>query len=106
MSIFTAVLSTTVLPLDGTYRVETITGCPDISKVPHFIGHPDTIALVESLGAVQSKSKFFTGLQPGQQAICFPIQQGKSSRVINGFPSPHQSVQMEDLSIRVITRLA
>jgi hypothetical protein len=102
-----AVLSTTVLPLDGTYRVETVSGsgCPNITGIPHYIGHPDTKALVESLGAVQAESKLFPGLQPGEKAVCFPIQQGKSSRASEGFTSPHQSVSMKDLSVRVITRI-
>jgi hypothetical protein len=67
--------------------VETIQGCPDIAGVPHYIGHPDTRALVESLGAVQAEAKFFAGLEVDQQAICFPIQQGKSSRASEGFTS-------------------
>jgi hypothetical protein len=102
-----AVLSTTVLPLDGTYKVETLPAgnLPDIAGVPHYIGHPDTKALVETLGAVQAESKLFPGLQPGEQAICFPIQQGKSSRASEGFTSPHQSVSLDDLSVRVITRI-
>lgn len=102
---FVAVLSTTVLPLDGTYRVETIQGSPDIAGVPHYIGHPDTRNLVESLGAVQAETKLFSGLQSGEQAVCFPIQQGKSSRASEGFTSPHQSVSLSDLSVRVITRI-
>jgi hypothetical protein len=116
---FVAVLSTTVLPLDGTYRVETIQAlgtCPncrgtgevlniDITGVPHYIGHPDTRALVESFGAVQAETKLFAGLQLGEQAVCFPIQQGKSSRASEGFTSPHQAVGLEDISIRVITRM-
>ena len=101
---FVAVLSTTVLPLDGTYRVETILNI-DITGVPHYIGHPDTRALVESFGAVQAETKLFAGLQLGEQAVCFPIQQGKSSRASEGFTSPHQAVGLEDISIRVITRM-
>jgi hypothetical protein len=102
-----AVLSTTVLPLDGTYKVETLPAgnLPDIVGVPHYIGHPDTRNLVESLGSVQAKTKLFSGLKPGEQAVCFPIQQGKSSRATEGFTSPHQSVSMNDLSVRVITRI-
>lgn len=104
---FTAVLSTTVLPLDGTYKVTTLPAgeIPNIASVPHYIGHPDTKALVEQLGAVQASTRLFAGLQVGEQAICFPIQQGKSSRATEGFTSPHQSVSLEDLSVRVIMRL-
>jgi hypothetical protein len=102
---FTAILSTTVLPLDGTYRVETLPGCPDITGVPHYVGHPDTKEIVESMGAVPAPTKLFLGLEPGQQAVCFPIQQGKSTRATEGFTTPHQGVSMEDLQVRVITRL-
>jgi hypothetical protein len=104
---YKAVLSTTVLPLDGTYRVETLPAgnLPDIVGVPHYIGHPDTRNLVEALGAVQAETKLFSGLNPGERAVCFPIQQGKSTRVTEGFTSPHQSVSLSDLSVRIITRI-
>jgi len=101
---FVAVLSTTVLPLDGTYRVETLSSCPDISGIPHYIGHPDTKAIVESLGAVQAPTKLFSGLQPGEQAICFPIQQGKSNRAETGNITVDQHVDLSMLSVRVMTR--
>lgn len=104
---FVAVLSTTVLPIDGVYRVHTLPkgDLPNIKGVPHYIGHPATKAIVESLGAVEASTKLFPGLQPGEQAICFPIAQGKSTRAQDGFTSPHQDVRLEDLQIRVITRL-
>ncbi len=100
-----AVLSTTVLPLDGVYRIETVKEYPNIENVPHFIGHPDTKSIVESLGAVQSETKLFEGLQPGEKAVCFPIAQGKSSRKEDGFSNPHQNIDISDLTIRVITRI-
>lgn len=105
--LYKAVLSTTVLPLDGTYRVHTLPPgeIPDIAGVPHYIGHPDTRTIVESLGAVPAPEKLFAGLQPGEQAVCFPIQQGKSTRATDGFTSPHQDVNLLDLSIRVIKRV-
>lgn len=104
---FVAVLSTTVLPLDGTYRVETLPpgDIPSLVGVPHYIGHPDTKAIVEELGAVPAQTKLFPGLAVGEQAICFPIAQGKSTRAENGFTSPHQNVSLQDLQVRVITRL-
>jgi len=104
---FVAILSTTVLPLDGTYRVETLPPgeVPDITGVPHYIGHPDTKQIVEGLGAVPTSTKLFPGQQVGEQVICFPIAQGKSTRAVDGFTSPHQTVDLADLQVRVITRL-
>lgn len=101
-----AVLSTTVLPLDGTYEVVTIDPeRVDITGVPHYIGHPATKEIVEKLGAVQAKSKLFAGLEPGEVAVCFSIKQGKSTRAKDGFTSPHQEVTTDDLICRVIRRL-
>jgi len=102
-----AVLSTTVLPLDGVYRVETLPVgfVPNLAGIPHYIGHPTTKNIVESLGAVPAPTKMFQGLLPGQQAICFPIAQEKSPRNVDGFTSPHMNVGLEDLQIRVITRI-
>jgi hypothetical protein len=103
---FVAVLSTTVLPLDGIYSIRTVSiDAVNVAGVPHYVGHPDTKAIVESLGAVQAPSKLFPGLQPGEKAVCFPIQQGKSTRKDEGFTNPHQSVTLDDLQVRVIERL-
>ncbi len=103
---FKAVLSTTVLPVDGIYEVVTLPKgeIPDIAGVPHYIGHPATKEIVESLGAVPAESKLFGGLEKGEEAVCFSIQQGKSSRAENGF-TVHQDVTLDDLSVRVIRRL-
>lgn len=98
------ILSTTVLPLDGTYRVETLNQSPSIKGVPHYIGHPSTKEIVESLGAVPAESKLFPGLSVGEQAICFPIQQGVSSRASMG-KTVDQEVDMSMLTVRLITRL-
>lgn len=102
-----AVLSTTVLPFDGEYRVETLAPghIPSLVGVPHYIGHPDTREIVEGLGAVPASTKLFPGQAVGEQVICFPIAQGKSSRATEGFTTPHQAVALEDLQVRVITRL-
>ena len=100
-----AVLSTTVLPIDGVYSVKTVNFVPNVQDVPHYIGHPDTKQLVEQLGAVQAESRLFNGLEVGQIAVCFPIQQGKSTRAVDGYTSPHQSISFDDLSVRIIERI-
>ncbi|NQS75199.1 MAG: hypothetical protein HQP61_01970 [Peptococcaceae bacterium] len=100
-----AVLSTTVLPVDGAYEVRALSECPDVTGVEHYIGHPDTKTIVEELGAIQAPSKLFFGLNPGESAICFAIRQGRSDRKEQGYTSPHQAVTMDDLSVRIITRI-
>lgn len=103
---YKAILSTTVLPKDGLYKVETLPKgvLPVIKGVPHYVGHPATREIIESLGGVKAESNLFTGLEPGEKAVCFPIQQGKSSRAEEG-KTVDQEVELSDLSIRVITRI-
>lgn len=103
---YKAVLSTTVLPLDGTYRVFSLPKgkIPNLTGILHYVGHPDTKEIVENLGAIPAPTKLFSGLEIGESAICFPITQGKSNRAINGF-TIHQEVSLDDLTVRIITRL-
>lgn len=105
IKVYKAVLSTTVLPLDGVYQVRTLEYLPDINGVPHYIGHPATKAIVEQLGAIEAPSKLFQGLEVGEAAVCFAIKQGRSNRKDEGFTTPHQEVTIDDLSIREIIRL-
>ena len=102
---YKAILSTTVLPLDGQYKVVTLGSTPDITGVPHYIGHPATRDIVESLGAVKAGSNLFAGLEVGESALCFSIKQGLSTRATEGFTSPHQEVSMDALVVRKITRV-
>lgn len=102
-----AVLSTTVLPLDGTYKVVTLPAgeVPDLTGIPHYVGHPDTKGIIEAAGAVPAPVKLFTGLQIGEAALCVPIAQGKSARDSGSGTLPNQAVTLADLSLRVLTRL-
>jgi len=106
-----AILSTTVLPLDGLYCVRTVEGAERqevISRlvgVPHYVGHPDTKMLLESLGAIPAPTKLFEGLGVGQAAICVPIKQGLSSRITDGFTVNQAISEMETLDVRVLVRI-
>lgn len=104
-----AVLSTTVLPLDGDYKIITlpddlVTGL-SLDGIPHYVGHPSTRDVVENFGAIKASTNLFAGLRPGESALCFAIKQGQSSRAKDGF-TVHQSVTLNDLTVRVITRLS
>jgi hypothetical protein len=100
-----AILSTTVLPLDGTYQVKTLNAVPDIRGVTHFIGHPATREIIENLGAVSTLQKMFKGLEVGESALACSIKQDRTNRKDNGFTSPHQDVTISDLQFRLITRI-
>jgi hypothetical protein len=102
---FEAILSTTILPLDGTYKIKTLDYIPNIQGCQNYIGHPATKEIVEKLGAVPAESKLFTGLEIGEIAVCFSIKQGQSDRSQGGTAS-NQEVDIENLSIRTILRVA
>jgi len=97
-----AVLSTTVIPLDGTYEVKTVEIPTNIKDVPHYIGHPSTKQIVESLGAIPAQFKLFGGLQVGETALTCAIKQGQSIRTTGTID---QDVTIDQLSFRVMTRL-
>lgn len=129
-----AILSTTILPLDGMYAVaseetlgplsEGVVCSPAIATsadlavaypippvtiqwkgTPHYIGHPDTAQFVESRGAIKAPSNLFRGLEVGQAALCVAIKQGRSTRATLGHTEAHQEVTKDDLVIRIIQRV-
>jgi len=100
-----AVLTTTVCPLDGVYRVETLTTRPNtLAGVPHYVGHPATKAIVEAMGAVKAPSNLFGGLAVGETALVVSIKQGRSTRAQTGV-TVDQEVTLDDLDFRALTRI-
>jgi hypothetical protein len=108
---FVAVLSTTVLPLDGTYKVRTLQGeereqaLGSLADIPHYCGHPDTKTLLEAMGAKPAPTKLFTGQKVGETVLCVPIKQGLSTRAEQGF-TVHQAIaEFGTLDVKVVERL-
>ena len=100
-----AILSTTILPLDGIYAVRTLAETPNVEWLQHYVGHPTTAAILEERGALPATFRLFPGLQPGQSCLACSIKQGESDRASKGFTTPHQDVTIEDLEFRVVTRI-
>jgi len=99
-----AILTTTVCPVDGVYRVVTLATRPDsLTGVPHYVGHPATRALVEAMGAVKAPSNLFRGLAVGETALVVSIKQGRSTRATQGV-TVDQEVTLDDLDFRTLTR--
>ena len=104
-----AILSTTILPVDGVYDITTLSGTDrekvlqNLQGVQHYIGHPATKGIVEKLGAIPAESKLFAGLEAGETAIALSIRQGVSSRKDIGH-TVHQEVSIEDLDVRIIKK--
>ena len=72
MNNIVAILSSTVLT-DGTFECQTIQFPTDLAGVPHFVGHPATKSLLETLGAVQSGQRLFGGLNVGESFLAVPL---------------------------------
>ncbi len=102
-----AVLSTTVIPQDGLYRITRLLpkDLPPLKKIQHYIGHPATKGIVEEMGAIAAPTNIFKGLQPGECAVCFPISGHLSDRYRNGYTLPHRFVTIRDLSPKLLKRL-
>lgn len=97
-----AILSTTLISVPGTYRVDELSWVPDVSGVNHYVGHPDTRRLLDAAGAVYVPG-FFNGLEPGE---CFlaarlkaPERKGEAGSV------PNQAATAADLQFLRVTRL-
>jgi hypothetical protein len=103
---FKAILSTTVLPLDGVYRVETLALFNEkmLDGVPHYVGHPDTKEQLEFYGAVKAPSNLFGGLQVGESCLCVPLAKPRDNGNSNMNVEKTLS-SYKDLSFRVLTRL-
>lgn len=99
-----AVLSSTVLISTGAYNyTEVAPGhTPDLTGLPHHVGHPATRHLVEAAGATY-KSGLFAGLAPGE---AFYVAQLRNSRKGAEFTKDHPNVLPEDLKWGLVHRLA
>ena len=105
MTPIVAILTTTVCPIDGTYRVETLATRPEsLTGIPHYVGHPATRAIVEAMGAVKAPSNLFSGLGIGETALVVSIKQGRSTRAQTGV-TVDQEITLDDLDFRALTRI-
>lgn len=69
-----AALSSTVMNVSGTYRVEVGLPMPtSLGGLPHYIGHPSTKEVLDAMGA-EKVPGLFDGLQIGESFLAFPIQ--------------------------------
>ncbi len=102
MTEFVAILSSTVLT-DGTFQCETIPFPADLYEVPHYVGHPDTKALIETLGAVQASEKLFAGLEVGDSYLAVPL--AKNVRA-EGWTVNTAVSDISQLTAKVVTRIA
>jgi hypothetical protein len=96
-----AVLSSTVLGIDGVYRRQEV-NFPNIEGVVHFVGHPNTKALIEGLGAVPSTEKLFSGLEVGQAFLAVPLAQNPREE---GWTKDTAVLSVTELKAVVITRV-
>ena len=100
-----AILSTSVMPKDGIYSIRTVNRKKiNLHGLPHYIGHPCTKKIIESMGAVAAPDRTFHGLDVGEEAICVPIKHRKNKRE-HRFARANQVVGIKDLCFRILKRI-
>jgi hypothetical protein len=119
---FVAVLSSTVLTKDGIYQYEGTDTPPDVSGLPHYVGHPATRYLLDGMGAVYTPG-YFGGLKTptGDRAFYaghphlhddkddmefegFYVAQLKDPRKGSAFTVDQSNVTADDLKWGVVIR--
>jgi len=111
-----AVLPSTILPMDGTYKVRTLISgdlgdrrtimAANLAGVPSYVGHPATAAILKTCGVVQV-SGLWTGMQIGQSAIVVSLRPHKEATARStGYTVDQKDVSPDDLVVRLLTRLA
>ena len=97
-----AILSTTLLQQNGTYTYEQMDTPPDVTGVPHYVGHPATRHLLDKAGAVYTPG-LFGGINPGES---FVVAQLKDARKGQAFTVDQPGVGPDDLKWGRVTRLS
>lgn len=100
-----AALSSTVINVTGEYRVEVGISVPNsLEGIPHYVGHPDTAAVLNRLGAVaQPKGSMFGGLEIGQSFVAVPLQNPDRS---GGWTVDQALASVDQLRVTLVTRIA
>lgn len=96
-----AILSSTVLIIDGTYACTTLSNIPDVTGVPHYVGHPATKVILDDAGAIHTPG-VFKGLNVGQSMLVVSLA---NNQRVDGFTT-HQNVDISGLTFKVVTRIA
>jgi hypothetical protein len=105
MSQAVAILSTTLISFDdGNYNYKKLTSplYPyELDRIPHYVGHPATKYILDSLGAIYVPGGF-TGLKVGES---FYVAQLKDGRKGAAFTVDQPNVTPDDIKWGIVTRL-
>lgn len=99
---YVAILSSTVLPLDGDYKVETVPFPTTLTGTPHYVGHPNTKSLLEALGAVPATERLFGGQQVGDVVLAVPLATNTRD---GGWTKDVAVTSVGELKARRVTRI-
>lgn len=105
MNRIVAILSSTVINVSGEYDVRV--GIPfadveGVKGVTHYVGHPDTRAVVESLGAEYAgKGARFEGLEVGEAFMAFPLSNPNRD---SGWTKDEALDSVEQLRVTLVRR--
>lgn len=103
------ILSTTLIQADSDVRVRYLTEAPDVTGIPHYVGHPATRALLDAAGAVYTPGKappiaageafLFCRLDDSRKGEAFTTDRADTTGLVWGvvyrFPTPVINVASE-----------
>lgn len=96
-------LSSTVINRRGTYEVEVDLAMPEsLAGVPHYVGHPSTKAVLDSLGA-EKVAGLFGGLEVGESFLAFPIVNPRGDAE---WTLDRALASRDELRVTLVTRIA
>ena len=100
----TAILSSTILNVEGTYKAEFVTAESIIFEgVPSYCGHPNTAAILADLGVTKPETNLFEGLEIGQSFLAVPLMNNPRTEG----HTVHQSIEtISELRLTLVTRIA
>jgi len=99
-----AILSSTVINVSGEYSVEVGIAMPEnIKGLPHYVGHPDTRKLIDTLGAEYQEGKLFNGLAVGESFLAVPLANPKREA---GWTVDQALGSINELRVTKVTRTA
>lgn len=99
---FVAILSSPLGFVGMTLKFDSVPFPTELTGIPHYVGHPDTKALIEALGAVPAPTKNYGGPEVGQSYLAVPL--AKNPRT-GGYTTDTAISDVSQLKAVLVTRV-
>lgn len=96
-----AILSSPICFSGGTFSADDVP-MPDVTGIPHYVGHPATRALLDAAGAVFTPGRY-AGPEVGESFIAVPLALNPRAE---GYTSDTAVADLSQLRVILVTRVA